>query len=196
MFESRKTEVLENWSALVWAPSIYKALQEFKAYFIGQWLTGHFINWQIFNTPPGYSTTQNPEESFNNQVKEIFTEFERLTVLGACNAIHKMCVYYSEHQPTFMLYRNKCNKTINLAKECDKSDFVQYDPNVFWYKGKYQVILEPRYCSCTYFIDEGTCKHHVAACIISNHIDYNDREFAIVKSRGRPKKNAKGALLK
>ena len=51
---------------------------------------GNFHNWQIFNNPAGYATTQNPEESFNKQVKEIYTEFERLTVLGGCNAMHKL----------------------------------------------------------------------------------------------------------
>ena len=48
-------------------------LQMFESRKTEQWLSGHFINWQIFNTPPGYSTTRIPEESFNNQVKEIFT---------------------------------------------------------------------------------------------------------------------------
>ena len=61
------------------------------------------------------------------------------------------------------------------------------------YKNKYQIILEPRFCSCAYFIDEVTCKHHVGACIITNHVDYSDREFVIAKGKGRPKKNAKGA---
>jgi hypothetical protein len=39
------------------------------------------------------------------------------------------------------------------------------------------------------------CKHQVGAAIIANHVDYHDREFAIVRSRGRPKKS-KGALTK
>ncbi len=95
----------------------------------------------------------------------------------------------------FRLVKDKCNKTIKLAKECLRTDFVQTDPNTLWYKrNKYRIILDPRYCSCPYFIDEGTCKHHVGACIITNHVDFNDREFTIVRGKGRPKKSAKGAL--
>ena len=71
IFESRKAEVLTNWSLPIWAPNLYNALQIFKSYFIRQWLAGTFVNWQILNTPAGYSTTQNPEESFNNQIKLI-----------------------------------------------------------------------------------------------------------------------------
>ena len=192
--ESRKVEVLTNWSLSIWAPNIYNALQIFKSYFIRQWLAGTFVNWQIFNTPAGYSTTQNPEEWFNNQIKLIFTEFERLSVLGACNAMHKICVYYSEYKAALKLFKDKCNKVINQAKECSKTDFTQTDNNTLWYKNKYQIFLEPRYCSCEYFIDDGTCKHHVAACIISGHLDFNDRQFTFIKSRGRPKKTAKGLL--
>ena len=62
-------------------------------------------------------------------------------------------------------------------------------------QNKYQIYLEPRYCSCQYFIDEGTCKHHVGACIITNHVDNNNREFVMATGRGRPK-SAKGALKK
>ena len=193
VFETRKEEVLSRWSACVYEPRIYQQLQKFKQYFIDQWLNGSFNNWQIFNTPAGYSTTQNPEESFNGQIKEVFTEFERLTVLGACESMRKICLHYSENQPVFKLVKDKCNSTIKLARECSRTDFVQTDPNTLWYKSKYQITLEPRYCSCPYFIDEGTCKHHVGACIITNHVDYNDREFVIAKGKGRPKKNAKGA---
>ncbi len=58
-------------------------LENFKQYFIKQWLQGDFCNWQLFITPPGYATTNNCEESFNFQIKETYTEFEKLTVLDA-----------------------------------------------------------------------------------------------------------------
>ncbi len=42
---------------------------------------------------------------------------------------------------------------------------------------------------------KGTCEHHVGASIIAKHVDNHDREFVIVRSRGRPKKS-KGAQTK
>ena len=60
----------------------------------------------------------------------------------------------------FGLYREKDNEKIRLAKECLPHDFYNDDENQFYYKGKYQIFLEPIYCLCQYFIDIGTCKHH------------------------------------
>ena len=59
--------------------------------------------------------------------------------------------------------------------------------NHYWYKEKCQIYLEPRFCSCQFFIDKGTRKHHVGAAIMAYHVDYHDREFAIVRSRSRLK---------
>ena len=195
IFESRKLEVLTKWSAPREDGKLFKALQIFKEYFIKQWLEPPLNNWQLFNTPPGFATTQNPEESFNKQVKLIFTEFERLTPLGACNTMHKICLHYSENCTIFAIVREKCNKTISLAKECSPNDFVQVDANSVWYKKKYYTYLEPRYCSCGWFLEFATCKHQVASCIIYNHIDSHDLKFTVAKARGRPKKS-KGALTK
>ena len=96
------------------------------------------------------------------QIKSVFTEFERLTVLGACESMRKICLHYSENQSVFKLNKDKCNKTIKLANELSKDDFSHTDPNTLWYKSKHHIVLEPRYCSCatiSNFIDEGTCKH-------------------------------------
>ena len=46
------------------------ALNLFKEYFIKQWLEAPFNNWQIFNTPPGFATTQNPEESLISKLNK------------------------------------------------------------------------------------------------------------------------------
>ena len=48
-------------------------LETFIEYFSKQWLDGVFCNWCIFNTPPGYSTTNNPVESNNAVIKNFFT---------------------------------------------------------------------------------------------------------------------------
>ena len=106
-FEDKKFEILSSWSALVWKKDVYIALQKFKRYFIEQWLEGSFSNWQIFNTPPGYATTQNPEESFNKQIKDHFTEWQRLTMLGAVECIFKIVVDYSTNHGDFAIVKDK-----------------------------------------------------------------------------------------
>jgi transposase-like protein len=46
-------------------PSMSKFLKYFKA----QWMDSIFCNWQIFQTPPGFTTTNNPIESYNAMIK-------------------------------------------------------------------------------------------------------------------------------
>jgi len=193
-FEDKKFEILSSWSALVWKKEVYVALQKFKRYFIDQWLEGSFTNWQIFNTPPGYATTQNPEESFNKQIKDHYTEWECLTMLGAVECVFKIVTDYSTNQGDFALAKDKCNEAIRKAQTLNSNDFYVQDPNTLIYQNKYYINLAPRYCSCPRFIDVGTCKHHVGACLVMRHVDPNDREFLTIAGRGRPKKSAKGAL--
>ena len=73
---------------------MYVALQKFKKYFKEQWLQGSFTNSKIFNTPPGYAPTQNPEESFNKQIKDIYNEWLRLAMLGAVDCMFKIVTDY------------------------------------------------------------------------------------------------------
>ena len=156
------------------------------------------VHLEIFNTPPGFAGTQNPEESFNKQIKDHYTEWERLTMLGAVECMFKIVTDYSTNQGDFALFRAKCNETIKKAQSLKPNDFYVQDANTLIYQSKYYINLFPRYCSCPNFIDIGTCKHHVAACFVMKHVDPHDREFLTIVGRGRPKgsvkKTAKGAL--
>ncbi len=57
----------------------------FRDHFIKQWLNPPFNNWQIFNTPPGYAPTNNPEESFNRVFKAAYTNNEKVTMGHVCD---------------------------------------------------------------------------------------------------------------
>ena len=65
--------------------------------------------------------------SKTKQNKEIYSEFESLTVLGACQVMHKICSDYSHNMEEFRLVRNKDNATIKLAKECSPNDFYNVE---------------------------------------------------------------------
>ena len=112
-----------------------------------------------------------------------------------CESVHNICLQYSENAVPFAIVKNKDNQTMALAKECSQQDFYIVDQNTLYYKNKYVIYLEPRYCTCAWFLEFVMCKHHVAACIVTNHIDSHDREVIITRGRSRPKKG-KGALTK
>jgi hypothetical protein len=49
-------------------------LQGFHEYFVKQWINSDFSNWQLFHTPPGYASTNNPLEQYNARIKQDFTK--------------------------------------------------------------------------------------------------------------------------
>ena len=191
-FTQNTNEVLKKWAS---NPS----MDTFREYFVNQWLQGSFVNWQLFNTPPGYATTNNPEESFNKQIKESYTEYKRLTILTACDKICVLVKDYSLAQKSnsFALVASRNNKFIEASKTCQAQDFVLYNnnPNTLYYKSKHYITLLPRFCSCGWFLNYANCKHYIAACLLMNFVCDEDREFAVIKGRGRPK-GSKGALKK
>ncbi|RNA07077.1 hypothetical protein BpHYR1_046023 [Brachionus plicatilis] len=43
---------------------------------------------------------------------------------------------------------------------------------------KYSVSINPKYCTCPYFLEYGICKHFISLCRLLNlQFDENDREF-------------------
>ena len=57
---------------------------------------------------------------------------------------------------------------------------------------KYQITFDPMYCSCSWFLDVGNCRHYVAACLLTDREKTDEeREFVMVRSRGRPPNSQK-----
>jgi hypothetical protein len=65
-------------------------LAAFAQYVYAQWRTGHFTAWQVYATPSGFASTNNPVETFNALLKRDYTLRRRLKMgtllreLGAC----------------------------------------------------------------------------------------------------------------
>ncbi|KAG6615451.1 uncharacterized protein IUM83_05056 [Phytophthora cinnamomi] len=65
-------------------------LVPFAQYCHAQWLTGHFRAWQVFATPTGFASTNNPAETFNALLKRDYALRRRLKMgtllreLSAC----------------------------------------------------------------------------------------------------------------
>jgi hypothetical protein len=74
IFNTTKRTILNKWKSM-------RGLNEFYSYFNKQWLNGDFVNWQIFNTTAGYSTTNGPIESNNNTIKKFFLLRKKYHVL-------------------------------------------------------------------------------------------------------------------
>ncbi len=57
-YEKLLAKTLERWKKA-------KELKDFHDYFVKQWVQSDFSNWQLFHTPPGFASTNNPLEQYN-----------------------------------------------------------------------------------------------------------------------------------
>ena len=79
-----------------------KGIKEFKEYFNSQWVYSSFNLWQLYTTPPGYATGNGPIESFNNQIKSIFTLYVKLSMHDCLTSFMVAIIqYYSVHTREF-----------------------------------------------------------------------------------------------
>ena len=56
MYKIKSEVIFEKWR---------KEQPSFHKYFIKQWVNSSFNNWQLFHTPPGFSQSNSPIESYN-----------------------------------------------------------------------------------------------------------------------------------
>ena len=75
-------------------------MKAFHAYFKKQWMESEFCNWQIYQTPPGFTTTNNPIESYNGMLKAFFTNRLKLNLvppLEISNFNFQQSIYQIKH---------------------------------------------------------------------------------------------------
>ena len=112
-YEIYKKIVLEKWRS-------HPELKEFVTYVIPQWFEGTFVNWQIFKSPPGFATTNNPMESFNKIIKAQFTNYEEQPLLQFIHIlIQHVIPFYIHIDKEFLFYRIPHKKTVTLARRLD-----------------------------------------------------------------------------
>ena len=80
-------------------------MPDFHKYFLRQWIgrkndkgvwkKSKFRNWQLFNTPPGYSCTNSPIESYNRQIKHSFTCRVKFDMIPAMKVFEDLVRYES-----------------------------------------------------------------------------------------------------
>ena len=106
----------------------YESLNDFKDYFWGEWVEGRFNKWQIWNSPcPGIATTNSCIESFNKQVKFVYTGYELYSMLQFVDiCFEKIVNHYSVQPKEFCFYRPPTYDMIVKA-----NDILSNNSNVF-----------------------------------------------------------------
>jgi hypothetical protein len=57
-----------------------QGFEEFKQYFLRNWIHSNFCKWQVFHTKTGYASTNNPVENFNGDIKKTYTQRKRSSI--------------------------------------------------------------------------------------------------------------------
>ena len=164
-YNSRVSIILYKWSG-------YR-LNIFIDYFKKQWLSYPFNNCQIFNTPPGYATT-NTCESFNKRIKEDYTINKKRHILDCFMIMEKMIINYSTNAHTFKLYPCSLNHdkaVLDKASRLNANNFMQITINIIRFDSinkttgltsSRRIQIFPYYCDCITFLDLAYCHHLLA----------------------------------
>jgi hypothetical protein len=200
------TRSLNRWDG--WISDGKKGVKEFKDYMNKQWFFNQFCGWQIYITPPGYASTNNPIEQFNHDIKRSFTQWEKLYISDCLKEfLPKIVEFYSIRNITFRYTSVPSVDDRNEAKLMGKESFIQttngdcYVFNATEFKKQYYVwIGNIKQCGCSDYLDKMVCAHIVAALHYFKPLDQyvdEEEEFQIHKKKGRKcNKSKKGALLK
>ncbi len=110
IFNTTKRIILNKWKSM-------RGLNLFFTYFNKKWLSGDFVNWQIFNTPPGFATTNGPIESYNNTIKKFFTMRKIYNMLPALEILVEQVKFESIRERIFHSEVLPPQKLINEARK-------------------------------------------------------------------------------
>ena len=128
----------------------YTSLNEFSLYFFKEWLYhnnewSRWSRWQLFQRPVGVACTNNPIESYNKQIKSVYTNYEVYSVYQFLLIIMHRLINQSFYQPKQLkFYREPSRDMINEANIIanDESSFLQQSNDSFWYKNLYVLHVQ------------------------------------------------------
>ena len=188
-YQQYKDIVLKKWRS-------FDSLKAFVEYVVPQWFDGPFSNWQVFCSPPGFASTNNPMESFNKIIKSQFTNFENKAILSFIHIVtNHLIPYYSNNEKEFMFYRIPHLKTKQLANQLNNEKFQMRSIIECIYIGRthtQSINFQYKSCTCRWFLAFAVCAHLVAACdLFKQPLDgYSKPKVFVYRTRPGRKKAA------
>ena len=146
-------------------------LNNFAAYFRKQWVDSQFNKWGVFNTPIGYSSTNNPIESYNNTIKRFFTNRVRLNVVTALERFEEAVKFESNTNNKFQTVKIVTPTLVTKSKKLELNKFKKIGDNyIYAHKNgsKSYIDVVNKVCSCKVMSDKGICEHLVRVAIIED----------------------------
>ena len=196
--------------------STYQGLDQFTQFLFKEWVDGRFKKWRLFGTPPGVVTTNSGNESWNKQLKNVYTGYEIVSVYKfLCIVIDKLINQASYQPDEFKFYRSPDFDMITKARELLDMDFPFMEEGFFQnskyysFNNKYRLVVEDNLiyqgykfvsCQCISYNESFVCKHTIALAIKLNlklkGFEVKQNETLVMNNRRGRQPKATPALMK
>ncbi len=157
-YNSRWAEISRKWLKI-------PELKSFHSYFEKQWIKSKFNKWSVFHSPPGFTTTNNPIESFNKTIKQFFTDNLKLNLVPAFEVFKTLIYEESSKLFKYETIVKVTKKLENKSKRLEALKFVKITSTEYVYNHKNDQVsiidLLKKTCTCNFHTDRGICLHLV-----------------------------------
>ncbi|RHY22416.1 hypothetical protein DYB32_009513 [Aphanomyces invadans] len=115
-------ELYWNEAQFVWGACDELVAKDFVRYFEAQWFRGDASNWQVYHTPEGFPTTNNPCELFNKHLKGIYTQRKTHGLCATFVMLGSIAEDYSNFKDVPFTSGEMCavNGPLDRPLRCDK----------------------------------------------------------------------------
>ena len=150
------------------------SMSKFLKYFKAQWMDSIFCNWRIFQTPPGFTTTNNPIESYNAIIKKFFTNRLKLNIIPALETFKNECIGPESSRKFEYATKKTITRSMeNKSKKLKIENFKKIDKHLYKYKhtkGDISTInLNNETCTCNEIVDKGVCIHLIRVALLEKY---------------------------
>ncbi len=116
-------------------------LTKFHAYFEKTWVLSKFNNWKIFNTPPGFATTNSPIESYNQKIKAHFTDRLTRHIIPSLKIFEELIDYESSNFKEYSSIKMVSNNMEKLGRRIIKKLKVHEDGFIYKHQNGKKCII-------------------------------------------------------
>ncbi|CAF0897848.1 unnamed protein product [Brachionus calyciflorus] len=147
-------------------------LKSFADHFEKEWIESPISNWKIYQTPPGYSSSNIIIESHNRTVKVSFTLKKRLSFLKTLELLQEKCIYICHldlklnNEPIFR-FSNLENLNIRFTKEFKQISsmvflsFVALTDTASLFVWNLNHYIQPNFNTRIEFLSDFSCKFSI-----------------------------------
>ncbi|KAH9162218.1 hypothetical protein LEN26_001036 [Aphanomyces euteiches] len=117
-YSRSEAEMRHHWAVAqdAWSRDAVLVQKGFVDYFSRQWILSEFSAWQVFHSPSGFATTNNPYETFNKHFKDVYTSRNVHGLCATLNIIGEVAEEYSTFKsPPFALQASPSYKLVRRS---------------------------------------------------------------------------------